>query len=198
MALKLTRRSAGGCLNMTNPTGESLDISNSSSGNSHIQCVMNMRAKDDDDLSDQLLDDWSVTDAARAELNAALNETLPLARHLQRDVFLYSPPTAHLVLFLISGIMLFVASTNTSPKRGYKFALILAVLFGAFALTMVYLSAIGSQKALNALVDGNDRKETQGLSGDVFVRRAGKLYAVQMGQLVCVSLFYILMGFMFL
>lgn len=165
---------------------------------SHTQCVMNMRVKDDDDLSDQLLDDWSISDAASAELKSALETTVGLARHLQNDVFPAVSPTTHVAFLLISGIALFALSTNQSGKRGYKFALVLGVLFGAFALALVYLANLGALHSFNALVNGNSSIETNGVgAGEVTVHRAGTLWHVQLAQLVLVSGFYILMGLMF-
>ncbi|KAF4311775.1 hypothetical protein GTA08_BOTSDO12563 [Botryosphaeria dothidea] len=187
----------GGCLSMTNTTG-GVGISDNSSETSHTQCVMNMRLKDDDDLSDQLLDDWTVTDAAKAELNSSLTKTITLARHLQNNVFPASPPTAHIIFLLISGILLFALSTNQSGKRGYKIALVLGVLGGAFALALIYLASIGALRSLNALVDGDWSVETQSLGGaGVTVQRAEKLWYVQLAQVVLVSAFYVFMGLMF-
>ncbi|EKG15402.1 hypothetical protein MPH_07453 [Macrophomina phaseolina MS6] len=187
----------GGCLSMANTTGGA-GISDSSSEPSHTQCVMNMRLKDDDDLSDQLLDDWAVTDAAKAELSASLAKTISLARHLQNDVFPASPPTTHLVFLLVSGILLFALSINQSGKRAYKAALTLGVLIGAFALALIYLASVGALRSFNALVGGDSSFDTQSLSASgVTVHRATKLWYVQLGQVVLVSAFYIFMGLMF-
>ncbi|EOD43083.1 hypothetical protein UCRNP2_10230 [Neofusicoccum parvum UCRNP2] len=187
----------GGCLSMTNTTN-GVGISDNSSQTSHTQCVVNMRIKDNDDLSDQLLDDWTVTDAAKAELNSSLTKTITLARHLQNDVFPASPPTAHVILLLISGILLFALSTNQSGKRGYKVALVMGVLCGAFALALVFLASIGALRSLNALVDGDWSIKMQSLGGDdVTVNRAGRLWYLQLAQVVLVSAVYILMGLMF-
>ncbi|KAF9641204.1 hypothetical protein BFW01_g563 [Lasiodiplodia theobromae] len=186
----------GGCLSMTNTTsGPSISDSGESA---HTQCVTNMRIKDNDDLGDQLLDDWPITSAAKDELESSLNKTLDLARHLQADVFPASPPTTHVVFLLISGILLFALSTNQSNKRGYKMMLVAGVLMGAFALALGYLASLGALRALNALVDGDWEVEQKGMGAEgVTVQRAGTLWYVQLAQLVLVSAFYVFMGMMF-
>lgn len=181
---------------MTNNTGGAAISSNTSDG-THTQCVINMHFKDDDDLTDQLTDDWTVTAEAKAALTSSLNETIWWARHLQGDVFPAAAPTVHVALFFISGIMLFVASTAQSPRRPYKFVLVLAVLIGAFALAMVFLSVVGSQQSLNALVDGDGDEESKEIRGGVFVQRVGFLWYVQVAQVTFVSMFYVFIGMMF-
>ncbi|KAK0638383.1 hypothetical protein DIS24_g9859 [Lasiodiplodia hormozganensis] len=187
----------GGCLSMTNTTSGP-SISDDGGATAHTQCVTNMRIKDNDDLGDQLINDWPTTDAATAELKSSLNKTLDLARHLQADVFPASPPTTHVVFLLISGILLFALSTNQSGKRGYKMMLVAGVLMGAFALALGYLASMGALRALNALVDGDWEVEQKGMGGEgVTVQRAGRLWYVQLAQLVLVSAFYVFMGMMF-
>lgn len=183
---------------MTNTTSGPSISADTGGESAHTQCVTNMRIKDNDDLTDQLLDDWSVTEAAAAELKSSLNKTLDLARHLQDDVFPASPPTTHVIFLLISGVLLFALSTNPSGKRGYKMMLVAGVLMGAFALALVYLASMGALRSLNALVDGDWEIERQSLGGNgVTVQRAGRLWYVQLAQLVLVSAFYVFMGMMF-
>ncbi|KAF4544309.1 uncharacterized protein LTHEOB_6427 [Lasiodiplodia theobromae] len=187
----------GGCLSMTNTTSGP-SISDGSGATAHTQCVTNMRIKDNNDLGDQLLDDWPITSAASASLRSSLNQTLGLARHLQTDVFPASPPTTHVVFLLISGILLFALSTNQSSKRGYKMLLVAGVLMGAFALALGYLASMGALRALNALVDGDWEVERKGVGAEgVTVQRAGRLWYMQLAQLVLVSAFYVFMGMMF-
>ena len=182
---------------MANITGGPSISSNNSLDDSQTNCVTNMRDKDIDSLSEELWEDLTLTDDAQAQLKTSLNETLPLARHLQEDVFHWAPPVFHLVLFTISGMMLFVAVTNSSSKRPYKSMVLLAVLFSGFALALAFVATIGSLQALNGLVDGDESKKTQWLGGNIFVYRAGSLYYVQAIQVSLVAIFYTLMGIIF-
>jgi hypothetical protein len=158
---------------------------------------MNMRTADVDDLGEEFWEDLVLTDDARAQLKDTLNATLPLARHLQVDVFPWYPPVLHFVSFFISSIMLFVGLTSSSHKRRYKSALLLAALFGAFALALAFVAAIGSLQALNALVNGDRSKDAQWLDGDIFIYRAEWLDRLQAGQVTVVAVFYAVMGIMF-
>lgn len=194
---------SGGCVSVANMTTSwstepsSGGSSNSSSTNSLTHCVAIMRTIDVDDLSEEFSEDLALTEEAQTQLTHTLNATIPLARHLQADVFHGAPPVLQIIFFSFSGVMLFVALAGSSHRRQYKLAVMLAALLGAFALAMAFVSAIGSLQALNALVNGNRSKDVQSISGDVFIYRGTLLDRLQAAQVSIVAVFYTVMGIMF-
>lgn len=158
---------------------------------------MNMRATDPDDLSEEFWEDLVLTDGTQTQLKETLNKMLPLARHLQADVFYWYPPVLHFVFFFISSLMLFVSLASSSYKRRYKSVLVLAALFGAFALALAFVTAIGSLQALNVLVNGGKSKNAERFDGDIFIHRADWLDHLQAAQVSVVAVFYVVMGIMF-
>lgn len=193
----------GGCVSVANLTTSwstepsSGASSNSSSKNSLTHCVATMRTIDVDDLSEEFREDLALTEEAQTQLTHTLNATIPLARHLQADVFHGSPPVLHIIFFSFSGVMLFVAYAGSSHRRRYKLVLLVAALLAAFALALAFVSAVGSLQALNALVNGNRSKHVQPIDGDVFIYRGRLLDHLQAAQVSMVAVFYFVMGIMF-
>lgn len=180
--------------NITNESGINID---NSSGPLQTHCVVNMRGHDEDDLSEEFWEGFVLDTPAMNSLKATLNETLPLVQHLQKDVFNYAAPLAHVVLFVVSAIMLGVAAVGSSARRGYKIALVLAILVSAFALSLALDTALGSARALNALVDGNGDTDGRKRYDGLYINRAGLLGHIQAIQVSIVAVFYVTMGGMY-
>lgn len=175
----------------------SVASSNSSSENSLTHCVATMRTIDVDDLGEEFWEDLALTEEAQTQVIHTLNATIPLARHLQADVFHGSPPLLHIILFTFSGAMLFLVLAGSSHRRHYKLALMVAALLAASALALAFVTAIGSLQALNALVNGNGSKDAQSIDGKVFIYRGKLLNHLQAVQLSVVAVFYTVMSIMF-
>jgi hypothetical protein len=139
---------------------------------------------------------------AQTQLKNSLNQTVSYARHLQTDIFGWAVPVSHIVLFAISSIMLGVGATNAGPKRAYKTVLVIAVLMAAFSLALVFTSTLGTQQAINALVDGESNKDqllvTDITHGSEYLLRGKALSYVQGAQLTFVTLFFVSMGIMYI
>lgn len=161
-----------------------------------------MNSYDEDDLVEEFLEDMKFGPNINLETSPAgtfLSAILPVARNLQKDVFHWSLPVFHLVLFVIGGAMLFVASTKTIAKKSYTYMLVLAVLSTAFALALGFSMAIGSLQALRGLVDSKG-SGSQGwtLDGNISLHSADRLYYLQVAQASMTSLFSVFMGVMFI
>lgn len=156
-----------------------------------------MRAIDVDDLSEEFWENIKLTGNAQVQLKTDLNETLPLAKHLQTDVFYPHLPVVSFILFILSSVVLLVCLASSSPKRRYKLALVLGVLLGAFALATTFATAMGSLQVLNALMIGGRSKEVTQLDNDIFLSRGERLDLFQASQASLVGLFYSLVGIMF-
>jgi hypothetical protein len=187
----------GGCVSVANIPNESGISIDDSSDPSQTHCVVNMRGHDEDDLSEEFWEGFDLDTPAMNSLNATLNEILPLVRHLQKDVFNYAAPLAHVVLFVVSAIMLGVAAVGSSARRGYRVALVLAVIVSAFALSLALDTALGSARALNALIDGNGDTEGRKLYDGLYINRAHVLERIQAVQVSIVAVFYVIMGAMY-
>lgn len=157
-----------------------------------------MYDKDLDDLEEEFLEDMDLPDHAEAQLKVYLNQTFPIARNLQKDVFHWSAPLFDLVLFFIGGILLFALSINPSVKLIYKLALVLAVLIGAFALALAFTSTLGSLYSLNALVNGDKSKKERTLSDNMFIARGNWLPIMQDIHLGLVAVCYISIGLLYI
>lgn len=156
-----------------------------------------MRNEDLDDLSEELWEDLKLSTNALNAVKDSLNATLPLARHLQTDIFLWEPIALHPVFFFISSIMLFVALMSSSYKRRYKAVLYIASVFSAFALAFAFVIAIGSLEALNAIFDGNKSSSQKALGDGITIRRGKNLDYCQSGLVAATALFYVVLGFLF-
>ncbi|XXG98087.1 hypothetical protein Hte_004406 [Hypoxylon texense] len=185
----------GGCvITSAPPSGEGTD--NSSNG-TQSHCIMNMRASEIDDLNQEFREKLNVKDDPNKNLEDILNEMLPVARHLQTDVFNWEPPLVSFLLFIISGIMLLVAVTAASPKRRYKATVLASVLFSSFAIALTLVADIGSRQAANALLGGDMTKFSQPLGGDISVQRTDLQYIIQDASAACTTLFYMILGVIF-
>ncbi|KAI1774902.1 hypothetical protein F4818DRAFT_441725 [Hypoxylon cercidicola] len=185
----------GGCVMMStlpSPAGPD-DASNELQ--SH--CVMNMRASDVDDLNEEFWEKLNLVDDPKAQLQDALDGMLPVAKHLQADVFNWEPPLVSFLLFIVSSIMLLVGATAASQKRRYKATLLTSVLFSAFAVALALVTDIGSRQAANALLNGDMTVDSQALGDDMFIQRTGLQYIIQDASAACTILFYMILGIIF-
>ncbi|KAF2877235.1 hypothetical protein BDV95DRAFT_614461 [Massariosphaeria phaeospora] len=187
----------GGCLTVSKQDGGPSISHNNTASASQTHCLLNLHDKDIEDLTTELHEDLDLTPQTHDFLTAYLNETLPLSRHFQRNVFRYQPPVASVILLTISGAMLFFGATNTSAKRSYKIVLLIAILLSGFAIALVSAVAFGSQMALNALTGGDENMKERWLWGDLSVHRAERLQSVQWALFGLVILFYIAIGGMY-
>ncbi|KAF2789725.1 hypothetical protein K505DRAFT_365368 [Melanomma pulvis-pyrius CBS 109.77] len=191
----------GGCVSITNVIDGPGIGANDSSDALQAYCVANMRGFDEDDLSEEFWDDMNLADPALDYLKDFPNTTIPLTRHLQKDVFNYAALIAHIVLFIVSAIMLAVAAmAGSSIRRSYKSVVFVAVSISAFALALALDTTVCSKRSLNALVNVNKNMEGQALQQplqDVFLQRAGTLGLIQGFHMALVSIFYAVMGTMF-
>lgn len=172
-------------------------VSNASDVDSEIHCIMNMYAYDENDLLEELVEEFD--SSTSAVITGFLNETLPQARHLQKDVFHFAAPVIQLVLLVLGGAMLFTACTNVAPKRSYRYLLVLAFLFIVFSMGLMFSTAFGSLQALHGLVNEQDSELpnwTMNDTGDS-IHFADGIYKLQVAQAVTVILFAICMGLMF-
>ncbi|XXH05567.1 hypothetical protein Hte_011999 [Hypoxylon texense] len=184
----------GGCVSFADATQVPEADSSNSSSNLQTYCISNMRDDDPEDLSKELLRNLDLAQDAQDFVQKTLNATVPQAQHLQQDVFFWEPPVLFLVLFVVSGIMLFVALMSSSPHRRYKIVLVIATILSAFSLALALVVAVGSLQGLNAVLGGAKSQEEQTLGDDIYISRAGSLDHVQAGLAAWTALFYIFMG----
>ncbi|KAI1767822.1 hypothetical protein GGR53DRAFT_480829 [Hypoxylon sp. FL1150] len=190
--------STGGCVIIPN-----LPASNDSApGGPQSHCIMNMRASDVPDLTQEFWEKLNLdpNSDAKKNLEAALNKMLPAAKNLQATVFNWEPPLVALLLFLVSSIMLLVGVTAVSPKRRYKATQLTAVLLGAFAIASALVTDVGSRQAANALLGGDPTLDSRVLGDGVFVQNeagADLQYIVQDAAAACFALFYVILGVVF-
>lgn len=185
----------GGCVSMSETLGSRGDRTTSNNAQSH--CVANMRTPDIDDLSEEFLENLNLTNNAKAQLQNALNMTLPIAKHLQSDVFNWEPPVLAFVLFVLGSCILCGAVGGSSRRRGYKIILLVALVLSTFSLALAMLADIGSLQALNAILDGNRSINSSLLSSDVAIQRGNRQQGLQHGFLALIILFYLTMGITF-
>ncbi|KAI0383584.1 hypothetical protein F5Y04DRAFT_278765 [Hypomontagnella monticulosa] len=160
-------------------------VSIPSSPSSSPYCITSMRDMSPEDLSEEFEEKTGAS-------GEALGKIIPIAKHLQDDVFYWEAPVLSTVFFSISGIMLFVTLTASSNKLSYKFVVLLALVFSTISIALAFVASIGSQQALNALLKGTthaksaalsdgisiDRGRTQQILSDVFVASVTIYYAV--------------------
>ena len=191
----------GGCVSVSNTTQQSNSSFNNSSSSLQTQCVPNMRGNDVDALSEQLgeqLGNLSQVSGAQGLITTSLKTTLlPEAKHLQNDVFFWEPLIVHIVLFVLSGAMLFVALMASSQKRRYKAVLAFAAGLEAFAQGLALVIVIGSLQALNATLGGDGSQIEQDISSSHNVSRGRLLDRIQAVLAVFTALSYLFMGGLF-
>lgn len=158
---------------------------------------MNMRASDISDLNEEFREKLNVVDDPTESLEDVLSKMLPVAQHLQADVFNWEPPLVSFLLFIISGIMLLVAVTAASPKRRYKATVLTSVLFSSFAIALALVTNIGSRQAANALLGGDMAEDSRLLDDDIFIQRTNLQYIIQDASAACTTLFYMILGVIF-
>ena len=189
----------GGCVSVTTSQGLSFDPNNSANSEPEYQthCLKNMYGQDLEDLQEEFTEDMKdIPPEVQERLQVFLNQTLPISRHLQKDVFHWSIPLAGWILFLIGGIMLFSLAINPSIKRAFKATLTLAIFIGAFALALAFTSTLGSTYSIKAL--GVEDDSTTPISGDVFIKHGKWLSTMQEVQLSVVALCYAFIGFLYI
>lgn len=118
---------------------------------------MNLHAIDEDDLFEELTEELGNKSKSDG-LSNFLNETLDEALFLQKEVFHWALPVAHLILFILGSCMLFVASTNLQGKKSYAYMLAVSSLFVVFSLGLDFASGFGSLRAMHSLVGQEDSK----------------------------------------
>ncbi|OTA85834.1 hypothetical protein M434DRAFT_400058 [Hypoxylon sp. CO27-5] len=185
----------GGCVSMLTSTLPSNAGNSSSSNNSMSYCVLNMRYKNDDDLKEEFWEKLNVTGSTRTELQDSLNQTVPITKHLQADVFTWDPPVLSYVFFIISSVILLFAMTHSA--RNPRFGLILllvAVIFSSFALALALVATVGSLQAVNALVDGGTSTYAKDLGDGLFIERGNTQQVIQDLFVFFITLFYFIAG----
>ncbi|GFF39879.1 hypothetical protein IFM58399_05733 [Aspergillus lentulus] len=187
----------GGCLSVTEAAGVS-SPNGSSSAQTSIHCVSNMRRKDLDNLSEDLWEPLALgSSGARSNVQSFLNTTLPQAKHLQENVFFCEPPLVHILLFFVSGIMLLVARTGTSRKKSYKAMLVIAITLSAFSLALALVTVLGSLQGMNALLNISASGELRDLGDSLYISRGKTIQAIQGALAGIVAVFYVSMGVLF-
>ncbi|KAK8848534.1 hypothetical protein PGQ11_015014 [Apiospora arundinis] len=196
----------GGCLSVANLNTSSTSTTNTSTSNEpQVHCVTNMRTTDPEDLGEEFWEDLHLPAATQASVQDALNATLPYTRQLQSEVFFWSPPVLHMAFFFLSGIILFVASTAASgaslQRPAYKAVVLTGVIMGAFALGLALTATIGTTQMLNSLLlplgGGSEAKTAIAAKAPVYMRRGGLLNGLQSGLVAVVTIFYVLIGALF-
>jgi hypothetical protein len=185
----------GGCLSMAkdsifnmNSTG-SYD-SSLTNDNSHSYCLKNLYSLDPDDVEEEFIEEFPVASDIKAHLKASLNQTLPLVRHLQKDVFHWSIPLFSVILFFIGGMLLLTLAISPNSKRVYKFWLVLALMLAAFAFALAFTSALGSKYAMKELVDISH--------SSISIKRGKGLSTMHETQLALVAFCYIFLGLLYI
>ncbi|EAU36840.1 predicted protein [Aspergillus terreus NIH2624] len=187
----------GGCVSVTELTEASYTGRNSSTQTS-THCVSNLRRKNLDDLSEDLWEPLKLNSSTiQSSLQTFLNTTLPQAKHLQENVFFCEPPLVHLLLFFVTGIMLFVAITGTSRKRSYRAMLVTAIALSAFSLALALVTVLGSLQSMNALLNTSASGAQRALGDSLYISRGKAMQGVQGALVAIVAVFYLAMGVLF-
>ncbi|CAO2656098.1 Nn.00g049010.m01.CDS01 [Neocucurbitaria sp. VM-36] len=186
----------GGCVSVATTPGLSSNPTNSvkSEEEYRTHCLMNMHGQDLEDLQEDFSE--GMPPEVMERLQAFLNQTLPISRHLQKDVFHWSIPLAGWILFLIGGIVLFALGINPTTKRAFKAMLTFAILMSAFALALVFTSNLGSTYSMKAL--GLEDSSATPFSGAIFIKTGKWLSIMQEVQLSFVALCYVFTGFLYI
>ncbi|KAL2838258.1 hypothetical protein BJY01DRAFT_251059 [Aspergillus pseudoustus] len=187
----------GGCVTVTEP-----DVATSSGGNSSdrvlTHCVASLRDQDLADVSESF---WENLDSSTSSITQyvqdQLNTTLPIVDHLQDDVFHWPVPVIHVLLFTLSGAMLFAACAGTSRRKAWKGLLVFVLTLSAFSLALSLATVLGTLQAMNALLEGSLSTDDLELENGVYLSRGTAMHAIQTGLVVIVVLFYVLMGSLF-
>lgn len=187
----------GGCVSISNTATPPSQDSRNSSSDYTTSCVMNMRGSDPGDLNEWFCDKLDLSNDTKPALQDALDSLLPIAQHLQADVFNGELPVISVVLFIISNVMLAVGLAGTSKKRRYKAAMLITILLSTCTLALALVTSIGSRQASNALFGGNFFTSEQALGGDVFVEREALQYIIQDAYVTVAAAWYIIVGIRF-
>ncbi|CAI7628857.1 unnamed protein product [Penicillium glandicola] len=186
----------GGCVSIT----EAAEITSDGNSSTHTytSCVTNMHRSDLNELSEDLWEPLKLnSSAALSDVQSFLNTTIPQAKHLQDNVFFYQPPLIHVLLFFISGIMLLVARTGASQRKSYKATIVISAALSAFALALALVTALGSLQGLNALLNSSVSGDEMDLGDSFYISRGKRLEELQWALVGVVTVFYLLMGTLF-
>ncbi|KAL2812041.1 hypothetical protein BJX63DRAFT_432855 [Aspergillus granulosus] len=178
------------------------ELTTSTSGNRSSRvlthCVASLRDQDLEDVSESLWENLDLdSHSTTAYVQDKLNTSLPIVDHLQDDVFHWPVPVIHVALFILSGIMLFVACAGASRRKAWKGVVVLTLILCAFSLALSLATVLGTLQAMNAILEGSLSTDDLELENGLYLSRGSTLQAMQVGLVVIVTLFYVLMGALF-
>ncbi|KAL2786907.1 hypothetical protein BJX66DRAFT_341693 [Aspergillus keveii] len=187
----------GGCVTVTQP-----DMTTSTGGNRSSRiathCLASLRDQDLADVSESLWEGLDLNSRSTSEyVQDQLNTTLPIVDHLQDDVFHWPVPVIHVVLFMLSGAMLFVACAGSSRRRAWKGLLVLVLALSAFSLALSLATVLSTLSSMNAILEGSLSRDDLEIADGLYLSRGTTLQAMQTGLVVIVTLFYVFMGVLF-
>ena len=190
---------SGGCVSVTGIQGQGSPIAGVSTDNqtADVQhCVPNLRDKDIEDLAEEMTEDLNLTESGRTLVEHSLNGTLlPLARHVQVDLFPWGPPVAYFALFILATVVMLTSIASFSHRRSYKAVLLFAILVAALSLGLAFSMAIGFPRVLNAVMDGtSDTITVPGGDNSVYITRGRILGQLLAGLTAVTALFYLFIG----
>ncbi|KAJ0414210.1 hypothetical protein BJY00DRAFT_321184 [Aspergillus carlsbadensis] len=187
----------GGCVTVTQP-----EMGTSSGGNRSSRvathCLASLRDQDLADVSESLWENLDLNSRSTLEyVQDQLNTTLPIVNHLQDDVLHWPVPVIHVILFTISGAMLFAACAGSSRRRAWKGVLVLILALSAFSLALSLATVLGTLSSMNAVLGDSLSRDDLELQDGLYLSRGDTLQAMQTALVIVVTLFYVFMGVLF-
>ncbi|KAK4159571.1 hypothetical protein QBC43DRAFT_326910 [Cladorrhinum sp. PSN259] len=197
----------GACLTFTSsPSAPSNHMQHNDSkstppGQPDTFCIKNMHNEEQDDLVESFYEGLagiSKGDPEQVEISRVLNLTLPIARHIQEDIFQRAVPVASLVLLTLGAIFLFAGLMVSASRKAHMTALMVGCVMGAISVALLLVMDVGvNGQGMNALMGGDDVDGVEKAAG-VYLYRAGQLRWVIIAATVFAGVFYLLMGWMYI